>query len=449
MNLIIYIIVYFIYDFQVRMSYNTQLITEKNKAEFIRDLKEIHPFQLYSKDFSLPKDLDGRVVWKDYLPPIQDQGKCGSCYSYSWAAVMSTRLGLLSGGRLQVELTAVDAVICPLLQPGDDLIRSQYIQLQGNLSKIRELVEERNKKEIQAHKVRACHGDTLLNAAKFIYLVGITTTSCAPNYILTSGTDIPTCEEVEDPTHTLAFNGCYKSKQAQRTFRLEKVYRLAIDRKDEREKNIMYELAKFGPICAGMFIYEDFYDFDPSWEVYTHPIRDTNRLGGHAVVIVGWGEEIQAGVLTPFWLIRNSWGKGWGDGGYFRMQRWLPGCDLENNIVCGIPELFNTLHLPLPTLPDSLTKPRKAFILDLATYYAASTEILIKDGVLEGSLNPLVTQNNLPTLSGNFNVLRPAPKNVMAKLLKLQQSSSPIGLVAIGILLIILLAFFLFLKFRR
>lgn len=430
------------------MAYNTQLITEQNKAEFMKELQEIHPSRLYPK-FSIPKEFDGRKNWKGYLPAIQDQGKCGACYAYSWAAALSTKLGLLSKGRLQIELTSVDPVICPLLQPGEDLILSRFNQWKSNPEQMRKIAEEHRSEELKAHKLRACNGDTILNAAKFIYLVGLTTTDCAPNSLLSAGKDLPTCEEVEDPIHTLSFNGCYNSKKAQRSFRLEKVYRIAINRKDERERNIMCEIAKFGPVCAGMFIYNDFYNFDPSWEVYTHPIRDTERRGGHAVVIVGWGEEIQAGIQTPFWLIRNSWGKDWGDGGYFRMQRWLPGCELEINIMSGVPEMFNTLYLPLPTFSGEFTKRRKDVVIDLETYYETSTKVFIKEGVLEGSLKPIITKNNLPDLLGNFNVLNPFPKSKLLKLLEFQKSSSPIISVIIMGLIILFGILFVICVFRR
>ena len=43
----------------------------------------------------------------------------------------------------------------------------------------------------------------------------------------------------------------------------------------------------------------------------------SNEKVNHGVLIVGWGTENN----IPYWLIKNSWGPGWGDSGYIKVKR--------------------------------------------------------------------------------------------------------------------------------
>jgi hypothetical protein len=80
------------------------------------------------------------------------------------------------------------------------------------------------------------------------------------------------------------------------------------------EYNIRKEIYKWGPCTTGMMIYQDFFDWDGKG-VYVYNKR-SEKIGGHAVVLMGWGEE--NGKL--FWLVRNSWGSDWGkNDGYFKI----------------------------------------------------------------------------------------------------------------------------------
>jgi hypothetical protein len=47
----------------------------------------------------------------------------------------------------------------------------------------------------------------------------------------------------------------------------------------------------------------------------------------HAVLLVGWGDD--AG-LGPYWKIKNSWGVGWGENGYIRIQRNPQFCTVDS-----------------------------------------------------------------------------------------------------------------------
>ena len=46
----------------------------------------------------------------------------------------------------------------------------------------------------------------------------------------------------------------------------------------------------------------------------------------HAVVVVGYGTDDKDG---DYWVVRNSWGSGWGEEGYIRLRR-------EAKAQCGV-----------------------------------------------------------------------------------------------------------------
>jgi C1A family cysteine protease len=67
-------------------------------------------------------------------------------------------------------------------------------------------------------------------------------------------------------------------------------------------------LNNVGPISACFDCYDDFFAYGANSGVY-HQVS-TQLAGGHCIVIVGYDDSKQA------WLIRNSWGTGWGMAGY-------------------------------------------------------------------------------------------------------------------------------------
>jgi hypothetical protein len=99
------------------------------------------------------------------------------------------------------------------------------------------------------------------------------------------------------------------------------------------EDAIMQEVYANGPVSVVMDVYSDLYPYDSG--VYTH--LTGSYIGGAAVTIVGWGEE-DAG--EPYWIVKNTWGHSWGDGGYFRISRENQGnCDFADRMYAGSVQL--------------------------------------------------------------------------------------------------------------
>lgn len=83
-------------------------------------------------------------------------------------------------------------------------------------------------------------------------------------------------------------------------------------------------IMKTGPLAVSFTVYGDFPTYKSG--VYTH--KSGQMLGGHAVSMVGWGEENG----TPYWLIKNSWNEQWGDGGFFKIARGTDECGIEDDV---------------------------------------------------------------------------------------------------------------------
>lgn len=70
---------------------------------------------------------------------------------------------------------------------------------------------------------------------------------------------------------------------------------------------------------TGFNVYSDFYNYKSG--IYSHV--SGGFVGGHAVKIVGWGN--QNGV--DYWIIANSWGTSWGMSGFFNIKMGDSGID--------------------------------------------------------------------------------------------------------------------------
>ncbi|OAF65054.1 hypothetical protein A3Q56_07229 [Intoshia linei] len=93
----------------------------------------------------------------------------------------------------------------------------------------------------------------------------------------------------------------------------------------EKNENVLKKvLRQVGPISIGINA--------DSLQFYTGGIHNPTNCDpymlDHGVLIVGYGTEIINSKNVDYWIIKNSWGTGWGEKGYFRMLRGTNKCGI-------------------------------------------------------------------------------------------------------------------------
>lgn len=81
------------------------------------------------------------------------------------------------------------------------------------------------------------------------------------------------------------------------------------DTQNPTENEIKDAICEYGPVSVAVTV-------GNSFRSYNEGVFSTDARGAvnHAVVLVGWDDERNA------WLMRNSWGTGWGDDGYMWIE---------------------------------------------------------------------------------------------------------------------------------
>jgi len=98
---------------------------------------------------------------------------------------------------------------------------------------------------------------------------------------------------------------CYVEASQRVITRYETLYTL---------RDLLEVLNNNTPIVIGMSIYEGFMEMGPRSPVVKMPTEYSSYIGSHAVTVLGYNYAKQ------MFLAKNSFGKSWGDGGYF----WIP-----------------------------------------------------------------------------------------------------------------------------
>ena len=350
----------------------THLISEDPTAS--AELLSVLKLPKYGEDSArLPPHFDGRKTWRGLLTPVRNQGSCGSCWAFASTTTLADRFNIQAVGLMHVELSAAKLILCDW----------KGLELRLDHPEIPDQ-ELSAKKDIMRQEAQtgACFGNSLVDACRYLYQIGTPTEECVPyNKSYGSAQDfqklgafkssqsagqLPLCSKLAGPLGDMCAGYGLDQRTGEETGVPERFYRClhyyglygtqnlkhgnhhgkqaneGQVQKNAGEWQIRDEIWIWGPVASAFKVYPDFYTFDPKNEVYEWDGKGL-QVGGHAIEIVGWGETDK----KQYWIIRNSWGTKWGDGGYFRMVRGKDNCELESNCIALVPDYFYPLGFEL------------------------------------------------------------------------------------------------------
>lgn len=307
-----------------------------------KNLYNNFPKYIIKFDHDTPLEFDGRIHWKGLLSPVKNQGSCGSCWAFSSTSVLADKFNIQSLGQYNLDLSPSRLILCDLEGKEADLILNKI-----NINELEYITSKR-------YNETSCYGGTLLDAFRYLYIIGTTTEECIPYTKSLSGfkdissfqksSDLPLCNNITGPSGDLCYNFVYNSETGIEEGDYSRFYRCfhyyIVNGTEEyggSELDIRKNIYKWGPLSSAMIIYPDFYEYDGK-SIYKWNGKG-EKIGGHAIEIVGWGQEEN----LPFWIIKNSWGDKWGDKGYFKIIRGINECKIEENCITCVPDFFYPL----------------------------------------------------------------------------------------------------------
>ncbi|KAG9265278.1 dipeptidyl peptidase 1 [Astyanax mexicanus] len=249
-----------------------------------RTPQRVRPAPVTAETLKMAAGLPERWDWRNvngvnYVSPVRNQASCGSCYSFATMGMLEARVRILTNNTRT-----------PVFSPQQVVSCSEYSQ--------------------------GCDGGFPYLIGKYVQDFGIVEESCFPYTAKDSPCNVPAkcLRYYTSDYHYVGgfYGGC-------------------------SETAMMLELVRDGPMGVALEVYPDFMNYKEG--IYHHTgLRDVLNpfeLTNHAVLLVGYGRCHKTG--EKYWIVKNSWGSGWGENGYFRIRRGTDECAIESIAVAATP----------------------------------------------------------------------------------------------------------------
>jgi C1A family cysteine protease len=234
--------------------------------------------------------LSSSVDLVSFVTPVRNQKSCGSCWAFATTAALESQLLLKNN--------------LPLF----DENRAEQILL-------------------SCSGAGSCSGGYIDSASSYIQSTGLPTEQAFP--------------------YTATNNSCANALAGWQTDSKRIITWSWATTSPANLNAIKTALSTYGPLVTSMDVYKDFFSY--SGGIYEYSLGA--YVGGHAVLIVGYTDDASVNG-GGYFKVKNSWGTGWGSGGYFLIAY----SQLTNSVKFGEWTIaYSIPDLPaVPTAPGSL-----------------------------------------------------------------------------------------------
>lgn len=303
------------------------------------------------------------------LTPVFNQHKCGSCWAVATATAFSDRFRIWTQGALQEPLSVTRLLSCDLtsLDPGG--VALQQGGCDGGFPGAAGMFLETDglpTSRCWGYEWCTSNQDCMSGLNQASSDLNASVPACRQGCI--TGCGPGSCSDVCAPSDsTCLAQKCRGGKCSSASSVSATLFKGTKTEHLVEPEHIKADVFLHGPVVAGYTVFEDMalrassavnsvgwqntagiYMTVSGKDLYP-PYSSTKKLGGHAVVIVGYGVQTNldflSGVLPDssvsalkqggglfYWIVRNSWGSSWNGNGFWKCSFSYPNLGINVNV---------------------------------------------------------------------------------------------------------------------
>jgi len=184
------------------------------------------------------------------------------------------------------------------------------------------------------------------------------------------------------------------------------------------EYDIKEAVVKYGAVAVSLYASPVFQSYASAETFEENEIAYKDSAVNHIVIIIGWDNKKQA------WLIRNSWGKNWGDDGY----GWIKYTTnhVGKHAIWGVAKIPPPLRIPIP-VSENITPVTLTGELLPGIQFLSGSILSSPNGIYEFKISNNVIWFTTKFPNGGYSSTMINPFNDFNSIYKLYSNTPAVG----------------------